>query len=114
MLVQPPWTLDIETIVGVAITLLAVLVVPVATRLRARWRKRSNRHDRRVRSLRLVGGPYWKDAAVDDRNGGAVGIHGQERVSPEEARSIKKRLPVLIDDFRAPLKQNPADAPADE
>ena len=33
-----------------------------------------------------------------------------ERVSPEEARSIKKRLQALIDDFRAPLEQEPADA----
>ena len=37
-----------------------------------------------------------------------------ERASPEEARSIKKRLQALIDDFRAPLEQDPADAPADE
>ena len=29
MPVQPPWTLDIETIVGVAIALLAMLVVQV-------------------------------------------------------------------------------------
>ena len=56
MPVPPPWTLDVDTIVGVAITLLAVLVVQVAIRLRDRWRERSNRQHRSGRSLRLVGG----------------------------------------------------------
>ena len=77
MPVQPPWTLDMETIVGVTITLLAMLAVQVAPRLRARRRQRSNRHHRGGRSLRLVGGLHWGDAAVDGRNGGAVGTHGQ-------------------------------------
>ena len=38
MPVQPPWTLDIETIGGVAITLLAMLVVQVGSRLCKRRR----------------------------------------------------------------------------
>jgi len=62
MPVQPPWTPDVDTIVGVAITLLAMLVVQIAARLRDRRRERSNRHHRSGRSLQLVGGPYWKDA----------------------------------------------------
>ncbi|MCY4559352.1 MAG: hypothetical protein OXF79_23830 [Chloroflexi bacterium] len=56
MPVQPPWTPDIDTIVGVAITLLVVLVVQVAARLRDRWRERSNRQHRGGRLLRIVGG----------------------------------------------------------
>ena len=110
MPVQPPWTLDIETIIGVTITLLAVLAVQVATRLRDRRRERSNRHDQGDRVLRLVGGLYWKDAAVDDRNGGAVDTHG---VRKRPGRS-KKHLEAMTDDFRTPLEQDPAGAPADE
>ena len=53
MPVQPPWTLDVETVIGVAITLLAVLLVQVVFRLRER--QRSNRHHRGGRSLQLVG-----------------------------------------------------------
>jgi len=56
MPVQPPWTPDIDTIIGVAITLLVVLVVQVAARLRDRWRERSNRQHRGGRPLRIVGG----------------------------------------------------------
>ena len=46
MFVHPPWTLDVETIVGVAITLLVILVPYVVARV-ASWR-RSRRRDRDV------------------------------------------------------------------
>ena len=68
MPVQPPWTPDIDTIVGVAITLLAVLVVQVVIRLRDRWRERSNRQHRGGRPLRIVGGQLT--ATREDENPG--------------------------------------------
>ena len=104
MPVQPPWTLDVETIVGVAITLLAVLAVQVAIWLRDRRRERSNRYHWGALLLRLVDDPYWKD-----RSGGAVGTHDQGGAGKYRRGAVdQERLQAMTDDFRAPLEQDPA------
>ena len=89
MPVHPPWTLEVETIVGVTITLLVVLAVQIAC-----WRRERRREDRdamsrtgmkRGRDLTLLAGatplrrvvrrPRWYSMVV------AVGVRAVQKVA---------------------------------